>query len=50
MMLAGPSVLFENATRSFRAKACSGVAYGFAVAIATYWAFVIGVVMVELAL
>jgi hypothetical protein len=50
MMLAGPSVLFENATRSFRARACSGVAYGFAVAIATYWAFVIGVVMVELAL
>jgi hypothetical protein len=50
MMLAGPSVLFENATRSFRARGCSGLAYGFALAVATYWAFLIGVVMIEFAL
>jgi hypothetical protein len=50
MMLAGPSVLFENATRSFRDRGCSGLAYGFALAIATYWAFLIGVVMIEFAL
>ena len=30
MLFAGPSVLFENSTRSFRKKECSGAAYGFA--------------------
>ena len=50
MLLAGPSVLLENSTRSFRAKTCSNVAYGFALAIATYWAFLIGIIVVELAL
>lgn len=49
MALAGPSVLFENATRSFRARACSRAAYALAAAIAVYWAILIGMVVTELA-
>ena len=47
MLLAGPSVLFENSTRSFRKKECSGFAYGFAVSLAGYWAFMIGLVVID---
>ncbi len=43
MSLAGPSVLLENATRSYRAKDCSAAAYGFAVAIVGYWCFILGI-------
>jgi hypothetical protein len=50
MALAGPSVLFENATRSFRKKDCSRFAYGFAVALAAYWAFMIGLVVIDVSL
>jgi hypothetical protein len=45
MSVAGPSVLIENATRSFRTKACSRLAYGFAVAITGYWSFMLGLVI-----
>ena len=48
MLLAGPSVLFENSTRSFRKKECSGIAYGFAVGLAAYWAFILGLAMMNL--
>ncbi|HEY0265924.1 MAG TPA: hypothetical protein VGC16_04175 [Rhizomicrobium sp.] len=50
MLLAGPSVLFENATRSFRKKDCSRFAYGFAVALAGYWAFMLGLMVIEASL
>ncbi len=50
MVLAGPSVLFENATKSFRTKACSGMAYGFAVAVASYWAFMLGLLIIDISL
>jgi hypothetical protein len=50
MMLAGPSVLFENSTRSFRRKECSGAAYGFALGLALYWAFMLGLVLVRAAI
>lgn len=50
MAFAGPSVLFENSTRSFRKKECGRAAYGFAVGLAVYWAFVLGAVVVRLAL
>jgi hypothetical protein len=42
MAFAGPSVLLGNATRSYRKDACSNVAYMAAVAIASYWAFLLG--------
>jgi hypothetical protein len=50
MVLAGPSVLFENSTRSFRKKECGGAAYGFALGLALYWAFMLGVILVDIAL
>ena len=48
MALAGPSIMFENATRSFRKKECTNTAYGFAVGLAAYWAFMLGAVMLGL--
>jgi hypothetical protein len=42
MVLAGPSVLFENAAKSFRAKKCSSIAFWAAAAIAGYWSFALG--------
>lgn len=50
MALAGPSVLLDNSTRSFHARGCSLAAYGFAVAVAGYWAMLIGAIILELAL
>jgi hypothetical protein len=49
MVLAGPSILFENATRSFRKKECSHTAYGFALGLALYWAFMLGAIVIHLA-
>ncbi len=48
MVLAGPSVMFENATSSFRAKKCSRLTYGFSVAITGYWAFALGLLIIQL--
>ena len=42
MVVAGPSVLIDNATRSFRRKDCSGMAYGFAVTVTAYWSWALG--------
>ena len=42
MAVAGPSVLFNNATKSFRSRACSTTAYVFAVAVTGYWSFALG--------
>lgn len=47
MTVAGPSVLFQNATRSFRTQACSSAAYAFAVAIASYWSLALGLVILS---
>ncbi len=47
ILLAGPSVLIENSTRSFRKKDCSRLAYGFAMALAGYWAFVLGLAVMD---
>jgi hypothetical protein len=47
MMLAGPSVLFHNATKSFRGKDCSAVAYVFAVSLTGYWSFALGVLIIS---
>jgi hypothetical protein len=50
MALAGPSVLVENSTRSFRKKDCGRAAYGFAVAIAAYWAYILGLIVIDLSI
>jgi hypothetical protein len=47
MLLAGPTVLLDNATRSFRKKECTRSAYGFALGLATYWAFILGVILLH---
>jgi hypothetical protein len=48
MVVAGPTVLFENAATSFKAKKCSGVAFWLAAAIAGYWSFAIGLLMLNI--
>ncbi len=48
MVLAGPSVLFDNATRSFRKKECTRMAFAFALSLATYWALILGAVVLEM--
>lgn len=49
MAVAGPSVLFDNATRSFRKKECSRWAFAFALGLAIYWAMVLGAIFIEAA-
>lgn len=48
MVLAGPSVLFENAANSFKAKKCSGIAFWLASAVVGYWSFVLGLFVLNL--
>ena len=47
MAVAGPSVLFNNATKSFRGHACSITAYVFAVTVAGYWSFALGLAILS---
>jgi hypothetical protein len=42
MAVAGPSVLLNNATKSFRSKDCTVSAYAFALILAAYWSFALG--------
>ena len=49
MAVAGASVLLENATRSYRKKDCSAPAYGFAIALAGYWCFILGIGVLSVA-
>jgi fucose permease len=48
MILAGPSVLFENAATSFRSKKCSSIAFWLAATVAGYWSFVVGLFVLSL--
>jgi hypothetical protein len=48
MVFAGPSVLIDNATRSFRKKDCSNAAYVFAVGLTIYWSFALGFALITL--
>jgi hypothetical protein len=48
MVLAGPSVLFENAATSFKAKKCSGAAFWVAAAVAGYWSFALGLLVLNI--
>ena len=48
MVLAGPSVLIDNATKSFCKKACSGGAYAFALGLSAYWSFALGYFLISL--
>ena len=48
MVLAGPNVLFENAANSFKAKKCSSIAFWLAAAVAGYWSFVLGLLVLNI--
>jgi len=49
MVIAGPAVLAGNSTQSFRKKQCSSVAYALALALSGYWAFIMGLFILSLA-
>jgi hypothetical protein len=49
MLLAGPSVLIDNATRSYRNKDCSNAAYALAMALTFYWSLALGLLAITLA-
>lgn len=48
MVVAGPSVLFENAAKAWRESSCSGTAFWLAAAIAGYWSLAIGLLILAL--
>jgi hypothetical protein len=50
MVIAGPSVLFENAAKARREKACSTTAFFIAAAIAGTWSFMLGLFVLQIAL
>lgn len=50
MVVAGPSVLFDNAARSRRKKECSTFAFAIATAVSFYWSLAVGMFVVELSL
>ena len=50
MIVAGPTVLFNNAAKSWHEKSCSAFAFWLAAAIAGYWSFAIGLLVVQVAL
>jgi hypothetical protein len=47
MTVAGPSVLFDNAARTFRRKECTAMALVFALGLAIYWAMVLGAILLD---
>jgi hypothetical protein len=50
MVIAGPTVLFNNAAKSWREKSCSAYAFWLAAAISGYWSFGIGLFVLQVAL
>jgi hypothetical protein len=48
MVIAGPNVLIDNATRSFRGRNCSKSAYAFALGLTAYWSFALGYLVISL--
>jgi hypothetical protein len=48
MIFAGPTVLFENAAKAWRKKACSGVAFWLAATISGYWSLALGLLVIQL--
>jgi hypothetical protein len=50
MAVAGPTVLLDNAARSWRTKSCSALAFWLAAAVSAYWSFIIGLFAMNIAL
>jgi len=49
MVIAGPVVLANNSTTSFRNNECSKTAYVLALALSVYWSFATGLFILSLA-
>jgi len=50
MIVAGPSVILENAAQSLKTKACSRFAFWLAASVSAYWSFAIGLFVLNLSL
>jgi uncharacterized membrane protein HdeD (DUF308 family) len=50
MIVAGPSVLFDNAARTWRKKECSGIAFWLAAGVSFYWSLALGLFVMAFAL
>jgi uncharacterized protein DUF6949 len=50
MIIAGPSVLFENAAKALREKNCSRLAFWLAAAVSGYWSLALGLFLIEIGL
>jgi hypothetical protein len=50
MVVAGASVLFDNAARARSKKECSHIAFWLAAAVALYWSLAIGIFVVAVGL
>jgi hypothetical protein len=50
MVIAGPSVMFENAVSAIREKSCSRATFWLSVAVAGYWSLAIGLIVLEFAI
>ena len=50
MVVAGPTVLFDNAAKSWRAKSCTGLSFCVAASISAYWSLALGLLVLQLAL
>ena len=48
LVIAGPSVLFENAAKAWREKSCSKLAFWLAAAVAGYWSLALGLFIIEI--
>jgi hypothetical protein len=47
MIVAGPSVMFENAMNAIREKTCSAGTFWLSVAVSGYWSFALGLIVLE---
>lgn len=50
MVVAGPSVLLENAAKAWKENNCTWIAFWLAAAVAGYWSLALGLLILELAL
>lgn len=50
MVVAGPSELFERSAKSWREKNCSWLTFWLAAAVAGYWSFALGLLIIQVAL
>jgi hypothetical protein len=50
MIVAGPTVLFENAAKSWRTKSCTGISFCITASLAAYWSLALGLLVLQIVL